>query len=135
MQRLLDHLKEAALYSGKDLESATHTLNLMQAALKRGKERYSPHLLTLLGNRLGTCHKILDELQASLDDLSPELVPVHEKLISILRSISAANTRRKVLHRFPHSCDQKLTRNLVSDIRCSRVPGTAQRNSKHYGQR
>lgn len=68
----------------------------MQDTLRRGKEAYSPHLLTLLENRLNTCRKILAELQASLADLSPALTPVHERLVSILRSISAANTRQKV---------------------------------------
>lgn len=93
----MDHLKEAAFYSGKDLESATHVLDSMQESVKRGKESYSPQLLTLLENRLGTCRKMLGELQASLADLSPELAPIHERLISILRSISAANTRKKVV--------------------------------------
>lgn len=93
----MDHLKEAALYSGKDLESATHILDSMEESVKRGKESYSPQLLTLLENRLGICRKMLVELQTSLADLSPELALIHEKLISILRSISAANTRKKVV--------------------------------------
>lgn len=96
MQRLLDHLKEAAFYSAKDLESATQTLDSMQETLRRGEENYSPHLLTLLENRMNTCRMILSDLKASLADLSPELTPVHERLVSILRSISAANTRQKV---------------------------------------
>ena len=68
----------------------------MQDTLQRGKETYSPHLLKLLDNRLNTCRNILAELQTSLADLSPALTPVHERLVSILRSISAANTRQKV---------------------------------------
>ena len=96
IQRLLDHLKEAAFYSGKDLESGAQTLDSMQETLKRGSESYSPHLLTLLEHRLDTCRMILSELKVSLVGLSPELAPVHERLVSILRSISAANTRQKV---------------------------------------
>ncbi len=95
-QRLLDHLKEAAFFSAKDLDSASHTLDKMQDTLQRGKETYSPHLLTLLEHRLNKCRNILAELQASLADLAPALTPVHERLVSILRSISAANTRSKV---------------------------------------
>ncbi|KAL9073188.1 MAG: hypothetical protein Q9161_003020 [Pseudevernia consocians] len=95
IRRLLDHLKEAAFFSAKDLDSASHTLDKMQDTLQRGKETHSPHLLTLLDNRLNTCRNILAELQASLADLSPALAPVHERLVSILRSISAANTRQK----------------------------------------
>ena len=95
-KRLLDHLKEAAFFTAKDLESIGHTLDGMQETLQRGKDTYSPHLLTLLENRLGTCRNLLSELQDSLADLSPELTPTHEKLVSILRSIAAANTRSKV---------------------------------------
>ena len=95
-QRLLDHLKEAAFYSAKDLDSVSHTLDTMSETLDRGKETYSPHLLTLLENRLDTCRNILVDLKVSLADSSPELTPIHERLVSILRSISAANTRYKV---------------------------------------
>lgn len=68
----------------------------MEDTVKRGEESYSPQLLTLLDNRLNNCRIILDDLKASLADMSPELTPVHERLVSILRSISAANTQRKV---------------------------------------
>ena len=68
----------------------------MQETVARGKETYSPHLLTLLGHRIDTCRNILAELQDSLANMSPALTPVYERLVSILRSIAAANTRSKV---------------------------------------
>ncbi|KAI4268731.1 MAG: hypothetical protein LQ337_007689 [Flavoplaca oasis] len=95
IRRLLDHLKEAAFYSPKDLESAGYALDSMQETLKRGEESHSPHLLKLLRHRLDTCRQLLSDLQSSLADLSPELTPIYERLVSILRSISAANTRQK----------------------------------------
>ena len=69
---------------------------MMQDTLRRGSEIYSPHLLTLLENRLNTCRNLLGDLQSSLADLSPKLTPIYERLVSILRSIAAANTRQKV---------------------------------------
>ncbi|KAL8633047.1 hypothetical protein Q9189_001301 [Teloschistes chrysophthalmus] len=95
IKRLLDHLKEAAFFSPKDLESVSQALDSMQETLRRGSDSHSPHLLKLLGNRLDTCRSILGELKSSLGDLSMELTPVYERLVSILRSISAANTRQK----------------------------------------
>ncbi|KAI4092913.1 MAG: hypothetical protein LQ339_007809 [Xanthoria mediterranea] len=95
IRRLLDHLKEAAFYSPKDLESAGQALDSMQVTLKRGEESHSPHLLKLLRNRLDTCRQLLSALQLSLADLSLEMTPTYERLVSILRSISAANTRQK----------------------------------------
>jgi hypothetical protein len=117
VKRLLDHLKEAAFFSAKDLESASHTLDKMQDAVARGKETYSQALLTLLENRIESCRTILAELQASLADLSPALTPVHEQLVSILRSISAANTRSKVCYVFKEYSVQYLTNDPVSHRR------------------
>ena len=96
MQRLLDHLKEAGFFSAKDLDSIEHRFVIMRETILRGQDAYSPHLLTLLSNRLDTCHKILEELHASMAEMSPDLAPIHEKLVSILRSMAAANTRSNV---------------------------------------
>ena len=95
-QRLLDHLQEAKLFTAKDLVSIFETLDSMRENLARSKERHSPHLLTLLENRINTCEKLLKDLKAQVASISPEMVPIQEKLISILRSMAAANTRSKV---------------------------------------
>ncbi|PGH27548.1 hypothetical protein AJ80_00789 [Polytolypa hystricis UAMH7299] len=95
IKRLLDHLKEAAFFSQKDLESISNTLDKTQESVDRGKDTYSPHLMTLLDARLEKCRHLLGELQKDLSFLSPELVQTHETLVSILRSTSAANTRSK----------------------------------------
>jgi uncharacterized coiled-coil DUF342 family protein len=92
---LLDHLEEAGFYSAKDLESISKTLDSMQEAIERGKDIHSPHLLTLLQSRLQQCHISLDTLYNGLKPLASELAPLHETLVSILRSTSAVNTRSK----------------------------------------
>ncbi|KAI9710221.1 MAG: hypothetical protein M1812_007493 [Candelaria pacifica] len=94
IKRLLDHLQEASFYSAKDLQSISHTFDAMRNTLKHGAETYSPHLLTLLESRLAKCQDLLSALQQSLSGLAPELTPVHEKLVTILRSMAAANTRQ-----------------------------------------
>jgi hypothetical protein len=95
-QRLLDHLKEVAFYSAKDLVSIEHSLQEYRKAVERGKYSYSPHLLALLEARISVCDKLLHDLQENLASLTPELRPIYEKLVSILRSLSACNTRSKV---------------------------------------
>ena len=97
-QRLLDHLKENGLFCAKDLDSIEGTLVSLRENLRRGQDTYSPQLLTVIQNRIDTCHHILEELMVSVTNLSSELVPVHEKLISIVRSLAAANTRSKVFY-------------------------------------
>ncbi|MCJ1329868.1 hypothetical protein MMC10_006549 [Thelotrema lepadinum] len=93
LKRLLDHLKEAGFYSAKDLAGLDKKIESMRESLKRGKDAYSPHLITLLSNRLGVCQTTLNELIASIPRLCTALSPQYEKLVSILRSMAAANTR------------------------------------------
>jgi len=73
-----------------------NTLAQMEETLEKGKDDYSPHLLTRLRYRMEICYKILQDLQDFLASLSPEMVPTWEKLVSLLRSTAALNTRSKV---------------------------------------
>ncbi|OCT52124.1 hypothetical protein CLCR_08497 [Cladophialophora carrionii] len=93
--RLCRHLLEAAFYSKRDLTSLEHTLNKMQATLDSSKDKYSHHLLTRIQYRLQVCQGMLQELHNFLATLSPEMTPIWEKLVSILRAIAALNTRSK----------------------------------------
>ena len=96
VKRLLDHLKEAGFYSPKDLESISHNLEQWEASVTQGQDAHSPHLLTLLEARIHVCQQTLVELRTSLSKLDPESMGTYEKLVSILRSLSACNTRSKV---------------------------------------
>ncbi|KAL9108675.1 MAG: hypothetical protein Q9227_006621 [Pyrenula ochraceoflavens] len=93
--RLLEHVKEAAFYSYKDLVSIEQTLKKMETTLEQGKETYSPALVNLLHNRLQICNNLLNDLREYIKTISPELSPTWEKLVSILRSTAAANTKSK----------------------------------------
>jgi hypothetical protein len=98
IKRLLDHLKEATFYSQKDLEALDKNLQDCRHYVERGREEYSPHLLTLLDARIKVCEETLAELKLNLSELTPELTPKWEKLVSILRSLCGCNARSK----FPH---------------------------------
>ena len=93
MRRLLEHLREVALFSAKDLQSIRERIDIMRADLDRCRERHSPHLITLLENRLDANEVVLKELQAHVPNLCDVMSPKYEKLVSILRSMAAANTR------------------------------------------
>ncbi|KAG0652120.1 hypothetical protein D0Z07_0985 [Hyphodiscus hymeniophilus] len=97
IKKLLEHLLEVDLYSSKDLEHITHTLERLRGIVKKSQtdSSYSPKLVTLLSSRLDVCQDLLDQLLGRLGRLTHELPGLHEKLISILRSISLANTRTK----------------------------------------
>ncbi|GKT44928.1 UPF0662 protein [Colletotrichum spaethianum] len=96
IRRLLDHLTEVDLYSAKDLESLSHTLTKLAHNVKSTENEYSPYIITLLSNRLELCEKSLANLRKRLERLEDPLPKTYEKLISILRSMSLANTRSKV---------------------------------------
>jgi len=96
VKRLLDHLKEAGFYSSKDLESVGHHIQDWQESVERGKDSHTADLLTLLDARIEVCKSTLKELHDQLSRLDPEMMGRHEKLVSILRSLSACNCRSKV---------------------------------------
>jgi hypothetical protein len=96
LQRLLDHLKEATFYSLKDLEALDKNLQDCRRYVERGREEYSPHLLTLLDARVKVCEEVLADLRQNLSGLTPELAPKWDKLVSILRSLAGCNARSKV---------------------------------------
>ena len=93
MKRLLMHLREVGIYSYKDLESICKRIQVMRENLQRGKETYSPDLITLLSNRLDANEVILSELKDKIPHLCDVTSPMYEKLVSIMRSQAAANTR------------------------------------------
>lgn len=96
IRRLLDHLTEVDLYSEKDLAHLSHTLARLREIVKQAGGTYSPKLITLLSNRIEACQGLLTNLQARLARLGGDLPTIHERLITILRSISLANTKAKV---------------------------------------
>lgn len=95
IKRLLDHLKEAMFYSQKDLEALGKNLADCRRYVERGQDQYSPHLLTLLEARIDVCEEILADLELNLSQLTPELTPKWEKLVSLLRSLAGCNARSK----------------------------------------
>ncbi|SZF05884.1 unnamed protein product [Blumeria hordei] len=94
IKRLLDHLTEAEIYSAKDLSHISSTLEKLQTVVENSDESHSRNLITLLINRINLCKNSLTSLKIRLSYFDDELLTVHEKLISILRLLSSANTRK-----------------------------------------
>jgi hypothetical protein len=96
IKRLLDHLTEANLFSPKDLESISNTLGKLDGIIKNDDGSHSPYLVELLANREALCKSMLNELRERLNQLDEPLQAKYERLISIMRSMSLANTKSKV---------------------------------------
>lgn len=96
IKRLLDHLTEARLFSSKDLTSISNTLGRIESILEKRDSTHSPYLIELLGHRKALCKSMLANLQMQLDQLGEPLQAIYEQLISVMRSMSLANTKSKV---------------------------------------
>lgn len=118
VKRLLDHLTEAGLFSPKDLDSLSNTLSRLDGILKNAEAQHSPYLIELLSKRAALCKAMLSKLRQKLDQLDEPLQATYQKLISIMRSMSLANTKTK----FSTSEVTKLQGNL-KEIDESRVDG------------
>ncbi|KAK3307897.1 uncharacterized protein B0T15DRAFT_522932 [Chaetomium strumarium] len=95
IKRLLDHLTEARLFSPKDLDSISNTLGRLDGILKNAESAHSPYLVELLAHREALCKSMLTNLRKQLDQLDEPLQATYERLISIMRSMSLANTKSK----------------------------------------
>lgn len=93
--RLCNHLKEAAFYQARDLDSIGETLDKMKHTLQKEPEKYSPYLMIRVQHRIEVCEKLLQELRDYLSNISPAMLPKWESLVSILRALAALNTRSK----------------------------------------
>ncbi|PSR98962.1 hypothetical protein BD289DRAFT_361635 [Coniella lustricola] len=118
IKRLLDHLTEANLFSAKDLESMSKTLVDLTEAVNNSDQTRSRYVIKLLSKRMELCRSSLANLQQKLDSLDDTLVEVHERLVSIIRSMALANTKSK----FNRSEVEKLKAQL-QEISAKRVDG------------
>lgn len=118
IKRLLDHLTESQLYSPKDLSHISHTLESLENIVHNSEGIYSDRLVTLLANRISLCRQSCDNLQSNLKRLDPALADIHEKLISILRCISLANTKAKF-----SSSEVTKFKDQVQEIKTEQVDG------------
>ncbi|CAK4026840.1 related to UPF0662 [Lecanosticta acicola] len=94
-KRLLDHLKEAGFYLPADLKSISEHIQKWEGTIDRQEEEHSEHLIPLLKARIEVCKTTLRELEAHIERLEGNYMRMYEKLVSILRSLSACNCRSK----------------------------------------
>ncbi|KAI1173144.1 hypothetical protein F4777DRAFT_559095 [Nemania sp. FL0916] len=96
IKRLIDHLTEADLFSAKDLESMSHTLeHLSEIIHNTSTTESAPWLETLIAKRIERCRASLAKLQKKVEDIAEPLRPIAERLVSILRQMAVVNTRSK----------------------------------------
>ncbi|EMR67832.1 hypothetical protein UCREL1_5157 [Eutypa lata UCREL1] len=119
IRRLTDHLTEADLFSAKDLESMSHTLDHLTEIVHSSPDTKSaPFLETLLGNRIERCRAALENLQRKNEEVAVPLRPTAEKLVSMLRQMAVVNTRSKFNPKETHKF-----RSQLEELSAQRVDG------------
>ncbi|KAI0878069.1 hypothetical protein GGS24DRAFT_30127 [Hypoxylon argillaceum] len=109
IKRLLDHLTEADLFSAKDLESMSHTLeHLSQIIHNTPSNESAPWLEALIARRIERCRASLTKLQKKVEDNAEQLRPTAERLVSILRQMAVVNTRSKFSSKDIHKFELQL---------------------------
>jgi hypothetical protein len=96
-QQLLDHLAESGIYTEGDLQPFSSRLGELRAIIRKDAEqgKHPPQLTKLMMRKLEGCEKVLKTLQGTLSVLSVELVPIHQRLVTVRRQIAAASVKPK----------------------------------------
>ncbi|PPJ55657.1 hypothetical protein CBER1_05864 [Cercospora berteroae] len=136
VDRLLNHLREAGFYLPADLKSIDEHLTKWERTIERGRDEFghSEQILTLLSARIDVCKRTLEELKVPLSQLDGDLMKAYQKLVSILRSLSACNTRS----RFPEKEVKDFERQLLEiqeQLHAERDPHEGKTAEEVYAER
>ncbi|KAF9778416.1 hypothetical protein BJ322DRAFT_1093002 [Thelephora terrestris] len=100
MRQILDHMNESGVYNESDLNPFHKRIAELRQIIKSDEEnkRHPKAMVTLLERQLKDCDAILKALQDSLSVISPELIPIHERLVNIRRQLVALTAKDKLKH-------------------------------------
>ncbi|KAF8909323.1 hypothetical protein CPB84DRAFT_1813050 [Gymnopilus junonius] len=120
MRQILNHMNESAVYNEADLKPFQKRLaELRQIVQQDGEHAKNPKAVTkLLERQLNECEAIVKQLQESLAVLSPELVPLHQKLVTIRRQLVALAAKEG-----SHKAELKPLQEELRRIDSTRVDG------------
>ncbi|KAI9627492.1 hypothetical protein KEM48_009791 [Puccinia striiformis f. sp. tritici PST-130] len=135
MKQLLDHMDESGVYTETDLKPFQSRLEELKMIIIRDEdkeiaakkeaevdgvpdEELHPEGLTkLLLRKWDECNKMLKSLLSSLSTLSVELVPIHQRLITIRRQLAAMAARK------PSTAELTVVQEELRKIDSKRIDG------------
>ncbi|KAF5355278.1 hypothetical protein D9758_006086 [Tetrapyrgos nigripes] len=91
MRKILNHMNESAVYNEADLAPFQKRIADLRQILQRdaAEGKHPEAIIKLLERQLKKGDDIVRSLQESLSVLSVELIPIHEKLVTIRRKLVA----------------------------------------------
>lgn len=96
-KRLISHLAESGNFSNKDLAPVHEILRKYKDITGRNVSTDDLRVISFLDAQISSCLIALKPLQEYLDEISPQLLGVLERLVSLRRCIKAAESRKRVL--------------------------------------
>ncbi|KAF8541371.1 hypothetical protein BDD12DRAFT_948934 [Trichophaea hybrida] len=95
IKRLLRHLTESDSFCSKDLLPIRQILRQSKETVINNDSTYNLRVINLLDSRINKCLEAVKPLQDKLDRISPQLLDIHERLVSLRRCIKGAEARKK----------------------------------------
>ncbi|KIJ61966.1 hypothetical protein HYDPIDRAFT_176736 [Hydnomerulius pinastri MD-312] len=91
MRQILNHIEESAVYNESDLAPFHRRLGDLRSIVQHDAEsgKHPEAMTKLLERQLNECDAIVHSLQDSLSEISVELIPTHERLVTIRRQLVA----------------------------------------------
>ncbi|KAH7914612.1 hypothetical protein BJ138DRAFT_1123378 [Hygrophoropsis aurantiaca] len=91
MRQILSHMNESAVYNEADLAPFVRRLGELRQIVQHDADsgKHPEAMTKLLERQLNECDAIVESLQDSLSVLSVELIPIHERLVTIRRQLVA----------------------------------------------
>ncbi|KAJ7576912.1 hypothetical protein C8J56DRAFT_971902 [Mycena floridula] len=91
MRQILNHMNESAVYNEADLAPFHRRLGELRQILQQdtANGRHPGGLIKLLERQLNECDSLVKTLEDALSVLSVELIPIHEKLVTLRRQLVA----------------------------------------------
>ncbi|KAG1887774.1 hypothetical protein F4604DRAFT_1718324 [Suillus subluteus] len=91
MRQFLSHMEESGVYNESDLAPFQRRLSELRHIVQQDAEssKHPEAMTKLLERQFNECDVIMRSLQDSLSVLSVELVPIHERLVTIRRQLVA----------------------------------------------
>ncbi|OSX64248.1 hypothetical protein POSPLADRAFT_1179895 [Postia placenta MAD-698-R-SB12] len=91
MRQILEHMDESGIYNESDLAPFHRRLAELRCIVRSDAEggKHPEAMTTLLDRQLNECDCVIRRMQESLAVLSPELVPIHERLVNVRRKLVA----------------------------------------------
>ncbi|KAI5809656.1 hypothetical protein DFH27DRAFT_606082 [Peziza echinospora] len=116
--RLIQHLTESGNFSRKDLDPIREKLAELKRNIDIGKEDHPPEIIEQLEPIINDSYLALKPLQDKLDLISPQLEHLHEKLVSIRRTIRGCEARQTF-----STTEVRSYKKQLDDIEATKIDG------------